>query len=371
MHATATEKRPTATMRVDLFDFELPEELIALRPARPRDSARLLHVPQAGGFDDRIVRDAPGLFRSGDVLVFNDTRVIPARLNGVRVREESSVSVEATLLKRLSPSSWSALAKPGKRLREGDRIRFGSLDDRACLLGALDATVAAKGEDGEITLAFDLAGPDLDAAIAAAGAMPLPPYIAAKRAPDEEDHQDYQTVYADREGAVAAPTAGLHFTDALFAALDEAGVERAYLTLHVGAGTFLPMKVEDTDDHAMHSEWREISAATAETINRAKREGRRVIAVGTTALRSLESAANEDGTLRAEAGGTDIFITPGYRFRIVDGLWTNFHLPRSTLFMLVSAFAGLKRMQAVYAHAIANGYRFYSYGDASLLWRAQ
>lgn len=359
-------------MRVDLFDFELPEELIALRPARPRDSARLLHVPASGGaFENLAVRDAPGLFREGDLLVFNDTRVIPARLSGARVRDESSVSVEATLLKRLTQSSWSALAKPGKRLREGDRIRFGAMDDRACLLGALNATVAAKGEDGEITLAFDLAGPDLDAAIAAAGAMPLPPYIAAKRAPDEEDNQDYQTLYADREGAVAAPTAGLHFTDALFAALDKAGVERAYLTLHVGAGTFLPMKVDDTDDHAMHSEWREISTATAEQINRAKREGRRVIAVGTTALRSLESAANEDGTLRPETGGTDIFITPGYRFRIVDGLWTNFHLPRSTLFMLVSAFAGLERMQAVYAHAIANGYRFYSYGDASLLWRAQ
>lgn len=357
-------------MRVDLFDFDLPEELIALRPARPRDSARLLHVPAGGTFEDRVVRDAPWLFRAGDLLVFNDTRVIPARLSGVRVREESSVAVEATLIERASPSTWIALAKPGKRLREGDRIRFGTLDDRACLLGALDATVRAKGDDGEITLSFDLAGPDLDAAIAAAGVMPLPPYIAAKRAPDAEDERDYQTIYAAKDGAVAAPTAGLHFTDELFARLQAAGVERTHVTLHVGAGTFLPVKADDTEAHAMHSEWREISAATADAINRAKAEGRRVIAVGTTALRSLESLADEDGRVRAETGDTDIFITPGYRFRVVDGLWTNFHLPRSTLFMLVSAFAGVERMKAAYAHAIGQCYRFYSYGDASLLWRA-
>ena len=358
-------------MRVDLFDFELPEELIALRPARPRDSARLLHVRADGVFEDRVVRDAPDLFKHGDLLVFNDTRVIPARLAGVRVREESSVAVEATLLRRLTPSSWGALAKPGKRLREGDRIRFGALDERACLLGALDATVKARGEEGEITLAFDLAGPDLDAAIAAAGAMPLPPYIAGKRAPDEEDFRDYQTVYAVKEGAVAAPTAGLHFTDQLLTRLAAAGVEHAHVTLHVGAGTFLPVKADDTDAHKMHGEWREISATAAEAINRAKTEGRRVIAVGTTALRSLESAVEETGRVRAQAGDTDIFITPGYRFRVVDGLWTNFHLPRSTLFMLVSAFAGLDRVQAAYAHAIAQRYRFYSYGDASLLWRPQ
>jgi S-adenosylmethionine:tRNA ribosyltransferase-isomerase len=356
-------------MRVDLFDFELPEELIALRPARPRDSARLLHVGADGAFEDRIVRDAPALFRAGDLLVCNDTRVIPARLNGVRVREDSSVAVEATLIERLSPSKWVALAKPGKRLREGDRIRFGSMDDRACLLGALDATVSAKGEDGAITLSFELAGPDLDAAIAAAGAMPLPPYIAGKRVPDEADMSDYQTVYAAKGGAVAAPTAGLHFTDELLAALAAKGVQSARVTLHVGAGTFLPVKAEDTAAHVMHSEWREISQETAEAINRAKAEGRRVIAVGTTALRSLESAAGDDGKIHAVSGGTDIFITPGYRFRVVDGLWTNFHLPRSTLFMLVSAFAGLERMQAAYAHAISQHYRFYSYGDASLLWR--
>jgi S-adenosylmethionine:tRNA ribosyltransferase-isomerase len=358
-------------MRVDLFDFELPENLIALRPARPRDSARLLHVPAGSGFEDIVVRDAPSLFRPGDLLVFNDTRVIPARLSGVRVRDESSVAVEATLIERVSASSWVALAKPGKRLREGDHIRFGTLDDRACLLGALDAKVSVKGEDGAVTLAFDLAGPDLDAAIAAAGAMPLPPYIAGRRAPDDDDMSDYQTVYAAKDGAVAAPTAGLHFTEELLRHLADAGVESARVTLHVGAGTFLPVKVDDTDTHRMHSEWREISAAAAEAINRAKAEGRRVIAVGTTALRSLESGADERGRVSAQSGGTDIFITPGYRFRVVDGLWTNFHLPRSTLFMLVSAFAGLERMKAAYAHAIAHRYRFYSYGDASLLWRAE
>ncbi len=358
-------------MRVDLFDFELPEELIALRPARPRDSARLLHVPAEGAFEDRIVRDAPMLFRPGDLLVFNDTRVIPARLNGVRVREESSVSIEATLIERTSSSTWIALAKPGKRLREGDRIRFGAQDDRACLLGALDATVQAKGEDGAITLAFDLSGPDLDAAIAAAGAMPLPPYIASRRAPDEEDMSDYQTFYAREDGAVAAPTAGLHFTPELFERFIERGLACMRVTLHVGAGTFLPMKADDTDDHVMHSEWRSIPEGVAAEINRAKADGRRVIAIGTTALRTLESSADDEGIVHPVAGPTDIFITPGYRFRVVDGLWTNFHLPKSTLFMLVSAFAGLDRMQAVYAHAIADQYRFYSYGDASLLWRAQ
>ncbi|HET9230094.1 MAG TPA: S-adenosylmethionine:tRNA ribosyltransferase-isomerase, partial [Vitreimonas sp.] len=282
-------------MRVDLFDFELPEELIALRPARPRDGARLLHVRADGVFEDRIVRDAPTLFRQGDVLVFNDTRVIPARLSGVRAREDSSVSVEATLLRRASPSRWTALAKPGKRLREGDRIRFGTIDERACLLGTLDATVAAKGEEGEITLAFDLSGPDLDTAIAAAGAMPLPPYIAAKRAPDEQDFDDYQTFYAQEKGAVAAPTAGLHFTPELFERLTEAGLWCMRVTLHVGAGTFLPVKAEDTAEHVMHSEWRSIPEGVAFEINRAKADGRRVIAVGTTALRTLESSADEDG----------------------------------------------------------------------------
>ncbi|MET0183035.1 MAG: tRNA preQ1(34) S-adenosylmethionine ribosyltransferase-isomerase QueA [Caulobacterales bacterium] len=358
-------------MRVDAFDFDLPEARIALYPARPRESARLLVVPMRGPFEDRIVRDAPSLFRAGDLLVFNDTRVIRARLNGQRDRDGLIVPVEATLHKRLSLSRWTAFMKPGKRLKEGDRVRFGETQERACLIGTLDATILKKGEGGEVTLAFDLAGTDLDAAIAACGHMPLPPYIAAKRAEAESDERDYQTVFAAKDGAVAAPTAGLHFTDELLARFAEAGVQTARVTLHVGAGTFLPVKADDTDAHAMHSEWREIPAETADAVNRAKAGGRRVIAIGTTALRSLESAADESGKLRAESGDTSIFITPGYRFKIADGLWTNFHLPRSTLFMLVSAFAGLERMQAAYAHAIAQAYRFYSYGDASLLWRAE
>ena len=351
-------------MRVDLFDFELPEELIALRPARPRDSARLLHVGADGAIEDRRVADAPALFRRGDLLVFNDTRVIPAALKAVRPSRDPqgpAVRVALNLLAREGADLWRALAKPGKRLKPGDGLFFGE---------GLFATIESKSADGELLLRFDRAGAALDAAIALIGAPPLPPYIAGKRAPDEADRVDYQTIFADKDGAVAAPTAGLHFTDALLAQLDDAGVERAFVTLHVGAGTFLPVKAEDTAGHVMHAEWREIPAAAAEAINRAKSEGRRVIAVGTTALRSLESAAGEDGRVRAETGDTAIFITPGYRFRVVDGLWTNFHLPRSTLFMLVSAFAGLDRMKAAYAHAIARGYRFYSYGDASLLWRA-
>lgn len=351
-------------MRVDLFDFELPEELIALRPARPRDSARLLHVPVAGGFDDRIVREGPSLFRPGDVLVFNDTRVIPAALKAVRPSREPQgpvVRVTLNLIERVSDDTWRALARPGKRLKQGDGLFF---DD------GLFASIIGKGEDGVVTLRFDRAGGELDAAIAKIGAAPLPPYIAGKREADEQDAADYQTVYAARDGSVAAPTAGLHFTDDLLRRLDEAGVVRTHVTLHVGAGTFLPVKSEDTAAHVMHGEWREIPPRTAGLINAARSEGRRVIAIGTTALRSLESAVNEDGTLRAETGATDIFITPGYRFRIVDGLWTNFHLPRSTLFMLVAAFAGLDRMHAAYAHAIMQKYRFYSYGDASLLWRS-
>jgi S-adenosylmethionine:tRNA ribosyltransferase-isomerase len=356
-------------MRVDLFDFDLPEDLIALRPARPRDSARLLHMRANGVFEDRVVRDAPELFRPGDVLVFNDTRVIPARLSGVRVRDETSVAVEATLLKRLSPSRWTAFAKPGKRLREGDRIRFGEMDDRACLLGALDATVAAKGEEGEITLAFDLAGPDLDAAIAAAGAMPLPPYIASKRAPDEQDMSDYQTFYAQEDGAVAAPTAGLHFTRELFEQLTDRGVWCMRVTLHVGAGTFLPVKADDTADHRMHPEGGTVSRETADAVNAVRAAGGRVVAVGSTSLRLLESATDDAGVVRPFSGETSLFITPGYRFRAVDVMMTNFHLPRSTLFMLVSAFCGLDRMKRAYAHAIAAGYRFYSYGDACLMFR--
>ncbi|MGE0044247.1 MAG: tRNA preQ1(34) S-adenosylmethionine ribosyltransferase-isomerase QueA [Hyphomonadaceae bacterium] len=356
-------------MRVDLFDFELPEELIALRPAKPRESARLLLAGIAGPIEDRIIADAPSLFRAGDLLVLNDTRVIRARLKGARTRDESAVAVEATLHQRLSPSRWSAFAKPGKRLKEGDVIQFGAPADRACTLASLSAHISRKGEEGEIELEFELAGADLDLAIDALGEMPLPPYIASRRAEDEEDAHDYQTIYAAKDGAVAAPTAGLHFTEALLARLVEAGVERAFVTLHVGAGTFLPVKSKDTSAHRMHSEWRSVDEETAARINRARAEGRRVIAIGTTALRTLESSADEDGRVRAETGPTDIFITPGYRFRAVDGLWTNFHLPRSTLFMLISAFIGLERAHVAYRHAIEARYRFYSYGDACLFWR--
>ena len=357
-------------MQLADFDFDLPEDRIALRPATPRDAARLLVVTPDAPLRDLTVRDLPGELRAGDVLVLNDTRVIPARLKGVRHRGESQVAVEATLHRRLAPSRWTAFMRPGKRLVEGDRVVFGAAADRACFLGALDATVTGKGEGGEVTLSFDLAGPDLDAAIAERGAMPLPPYIAAKRAEDEQDRRDYQTVYAEEDGSVAAPTAGLHFTPELFARLAQAGVETAFVTLHVGAGTFLPVKTEAVAEHPMHPEWGEVEAATAERLNAARARGGRIVCVGTTSLRLLESATGEDGAIRAFAGETAIFITPGYRFRAADGLMTNFHLPKSTLFMLVSAFAGLEAMRAAYRHAIASGYRFYSYGDAGLLWRA-
>ena len=357
-------------MRLAEFDFYLPEDRIALRPASPRDSARLLVVAADGALADRRVSDLPGLLSPGDALVFNDTRVIPARLRGVRHRDEGAVAVEATLLKRLSPSRWSAFAKPGRRLRPGDRIVFGEAPDRACFLGALDATVAEKDDAGEVTLAFDLAGPDLDMAIAERGAMPLPPYIAARRREDEQDRADYQTVYARQDGSVAAPTAGLHFTPQLLTALTARGVSQHFVTLHVGAGTFLPVKTEDVAEHRMHPEFGEVSAKTADALNAVRAGGGRIVAVGTTALRLLESAADETGRVRPFAGETAIFITPGYQFRTADALMTNFHLPRSTLFMLVSAFSGLVAMRAAYEHAVAEGYRFYSYGDASLLWRA-
>nr|MEA2799641.1 S-adenosylmethionine:tRNA ribosyltransferase-isomerase [Phenylobacterium sp.] len=357
-------------MQLADFDFDLPEDRIALRPAIPRDAARLLVVAPDAPLRDLTVRDLPGELRAGDVLVLNDTRVIPARLKGVRHRGESRVAVEATLHRRLAPSRWTAFMRPGKRLAEGDRVVFGEAADRACFLGALDATVTGKGEGGEVTLSFDLAGPDLDAAIAERGAMPLPPYIAAKRAEDEQDRRDYQTVYAEEDGSVAAPTAGLHFTPDLFARLAQAGVETAFVTLHVGAGTFLPVKAETVADHRMHPEWGQVDTATADRLNAARAGGGRIVCVGTTSLRLLESAAGEDGAIRAFEGETAIFITPGYRFRAADGLMTNFHLPKSTLFMLVSAFAGLEAMRAAYRHAIATGYRFYSYGDAGLLWRA-
>jgi S-adenosylmethionine:tRNA ribosyltransferase-isomerase len=358
-------------MRVDLFDFDLPEECIALRPATPRDAARLLVVRPGEGLADRVVRDLPGLLRPGDTLVLNDTKVIPARLTGERIRDGSVAHVEATLTRRTAPARWEALARPAKRLAIGDRIRFGAVaseaGDHACLLAGLDATVVDRGEAGETLLSFDLAGPALDEALAAVGVMPLPPYIATRRPPDDADRRDYQTIYAREDGAVAAPTAGLHFTDTLFRHLDERGVDRAMVTLHVGAGTFLPVKAEETEDHAMHAESGTVTAATATALNAARAAGGRIVAVGTTSLRLLESAADADGTIRPFAGDTSIFITPGYRFKAVDLLMTNFHLPRSTLFMLVAAFSGRETMLAAYRHAIGAGYRFYSYGDACLL----
>jgi len=357
-------------MKLADFDFHLPEDRIALRPASPRDSARLLLVEPGAPLRDLRVRDLPGLLRAGDVLVMNDTRVIPARLKGERLRGESRVAVEATLHRQLSGHVWTAFMRPGKRLAAGDRVVFGEASDRACLLGSLEATVREKGEGGEVTLAFDLAGPDLMAAIAERGVMPLPPYIAAKRPEDARDRDDYQTVYAAEDGSVAAPTAGLHFTPELLATLEGMGVGLERVTLHVGAGTFLPVKTEELVHHRMHPEWGEVDAGTVERLNAARAAGGRIVCVGTTSLRLLESAAGEDGALQPFLGETAIFITPGYRFRAVDGLMTNFHLPKSTLFVLVSAFAGVAAMRAAYEHAIADGYRFYSYGDASLLWRA-
>ena len=358
-------------MRVDLFDFELPPERIALRPVSPRDAARMLvvHPGDAPELTDAHVFDLPALLRPGDALVVNDTRVVPARLDGIRRRTSSQgegVRVEAMLHKRVAPDAWLALARPGKRLAPGDRIAFGG-EGNTCLLGSLDATVEEKGEGGEVTLRFDLSGAALDEAVAAVGHIPLPPYIAAKRPDDEQDRADYQTMFAAYEGSVAAPTAGLHFTPELIHRLEERGVETHRVTLHVGAGTFLPVKADDTTDHRMHAEWGEVSAATAEALNAVKARGGRVVTVGTTATRLIESAASDAGRLAAWRGETDIFITPGYRFRFIDGMLTNFHLPRSTLVMLVAAFIGHESQKRAYTHAIANGYRFYSYGDACLL----
>ncbi len=339
-------------MRVDLFDFELPAERIALRPSVPRDSARLLLVG-AERLADHVVRDLPGLLRPGDMLVFNDTRVIPAQLEGQR----GEARIGATLHKREGPREWRAFVRNAKRVRDGDRIEFGD---------SVAATASDRGEDGSLLLRFEGEEP-LELLIERAGRMPLPPYIAGKRAADERDASDYQTMFAREKGAVAAPTAALHFTSELMDRLQAAGITSETLTLHVGAGTFLPVKAEDTDEHRMHAEWGRISPASAERINAVRASGGRVIAVGTTVLRLLESAADEAGRVQPFEGDTSIFITPGYRFRAIDGLLTNFHLPRSTLFMLVSALMGRERMQAAYAHAIASGYRFYSYGDASLL----
>ncbi len=410
-------------MKTADFDFHLPDDHIALRPVEPRDSARLL-VVRDRDLQDRIVRDLPDFLRPGDALVFNDTRVIPARLAGVRQRvgpegETLTVAVEATLHHRDAPDVWSAFMKPGKRIKPGDRVRFTAplplegegvggwgggtrapmalhrsvgvsqtnddhpaftppnppprgegFHDQACLLGCLDATVEAKGDDGLVTLRFDLSGPFLDEAIRDVGVMPLPPYIAAKRAEDDRDRSDYQTMFAHWDGSVAAPTAGLHFTPALMDAIRARGVSTHAVTLHVGAGTFLPVKADDTADHRMHSEWGEVSAAVAAALNAVRAAGGRIVCVGTTSLRLLESATTSEGDVRPFHGDTAIFITPGYSFRAADVLMTNFHLPKSTLFMLVSAFAGLDAMRAAYAHAIADGYRFYSYGDGSLLFRA-
>jgi S-adenosylmethionine:tRNA ribosyltransferase-isomerase len=339
-------------MRVDLFDFELPPERIALRPASPRDSARMLVVgPER--MEDRGVSELPGLLRAGDVLVFNDTRVIPAQLEGRR----GEARIGATLHKREGPRAWRAFVRNAKRVRAGERIDFGS---------GVAAVASDKAADGSILLTFEGDEP-VELLLERAGRMPLPPYIAGKRAADARDADDYQTMFAREKGAVAAPTAALHFTPALVAALGAAGVGSETLTLHVGAGTFLPVKAEDTTEHVMHAEWGRIDAEAAARLNAVRAAGGRVIAVGTTSLRLLESAAGEDKRIGAFEGDTSIFITPGYRFRAIDGLLTNFHLPKSTLFMLVSALMGLERMQAAYAHAIAEGYRFYSYGDASLL----
>jgi S-adenosylmethionine:tRNA ribosyltransferase-isomerase len=355
-------------MRTDLFDFELPTDNIALRPATPRDSARMLVVEPGGVLLDRVVSDLAGALEPGDQLVVNDTKVISAQLKGRRIGRETEPKIDATLIKRLDGSRWQALVKPAKKLAPGDVVRFGN-EGKVCLLGHLDAQVESKGEDGAVTLSFSFHGPALDSAIADLGSPPLPPYIASKRTPDERDLADYQTMFAANEGAVAAPTAGLHFTSELEAALRQRGIGIQRITLHVGAGTFLPVKVDDTSEHRMHAEWGTISAEVANALNAARKRGNRVVAVGTTSLRLLESAASVTGEIAPFSGETAIFITPGYRFRAVDVLLTNFHLPRSTLFMLVSAFSGLETMQRAYAHAIASGYRFYSYGDACLLFR--
>jgi S-adenosylmethionine:tRNA ribosyltransferase-isomerase len=355
-------------MRVSDFDFELPEDRIALRPASPRESARLLLVDPKSGLRDLTVGDLPGLLQAGDALVFNDTRVIPARLFGVRFRAGLEVAVEAILHHRKGPAVWTAFMRPGKRMKPGDRIVFAGRQGGGA--APVEAEVVAKDDSGEITLAFDLSGVALDLAVAAVGEMPLPPYIAAKRPEDAQDRLDYQTVYAREDGSVAAPTAGLHFTPALLEAVAARGVSRHFVTLHVGAGTFLPVKTEVVAEHRMHAEYGVVSPETAGALNQVRAAGGRILCVGTTSLRLLESAADAQGVIHAFADDTAIFITPGYRFRAVDGLMTNFHLPRSTLFMLVSAFAGQGVMRGAYDHAIETGYRFYSYGDSSLLLRA-
>lgn len=356
-------------MRVDLFDFELPSESIALRPARPRDAARMLVVrPESGEeLGDANVCDLPSFLEPGDALVFNDTKVIPAQLEGTRTRGDAIAGVSATLHLKSGSDRWWAFARPAKKIVQGDRVRFGT-QGTTCLAGTLDATVAEKGDAGEVLLVFDLSGPALEDAIASVGHIPLPPYIAAKRGEDALDRQDYQTIFADKKGAVAAPTAGLHFTPALLESLEKRGIEQHRVTLHVGAGTFLPVKSDVTEDHKMHAEYGEVSKETAIGLNAVRERGNKIVSVGTTSLRILESASQGPEGLTPFAGETSIFITPGYRFRTIDALMTNFHLPRSTLFMLVAAFSGLETMHRAYDHAIAGGYRFYSYGDSSLLF---
>jgi S-adenosylmethionine:tRNA ribosyltransferase-isomerase len=339
-------------MRVDLFDFDLPPDRIALRPARPRDAARMLLV-EGDRLSDRRVLDLPEILRSGDVLIFNDTRVIPAQLEGKR----GGARIGATLHKRESLREWWAFIRNAKRVRDGDVIEFSA---------GVKASAVSRDEEGAVLLHFHGDEP-VEILLERAGQMPLPPYIAGKRATDEADQLDYQTMFAKVSGAVAAPTAALHFTDRLIASLDRRGIQRETLTLHVGAGTFLPVKAEDTGSHRMHSEWGRIDQPTADRLNAARAAGGRLIAVGTTSLRLIESAADEQGRIRPFEGDTAIFITPGYRFKAVDGLMTNFHLPKSTLFMLVSSLMGLDVMKSAYAHAIEQGYRFYSYGDSSLL----
>ena len=370
-------------MRTDDFDFALPEDRIALRPAAPRDAAKLLVVRPGAAVEreDRGIGDLPSLLRSGDALVVNDTKVMPANLHGRRLGrglggvggdDDREPAIAATLIKRLDGSRWRALVRPAKRLKPGDVVRFGA-EGRVCFLEQLDATVEAKGEGGEggeVTFSFAFHGAALDDALAERGDMPLPPYIGSRRTVDERDRTDYQTMFAHTEGSVAAPTAGLHFTENLVRALRERGVTLHRVTLHVGPGTFLPVKADDTSGHHMHPEWGAVSAETAAALNATRRAGGRIVAVGSTSLRLIESAAAEDGTLAAYSGETALFITPGYRFRAVDAMLTNFHLPRSTLFMLVAAFCGLDVMRRAYAHAIEHGYRFYSYGDACLLFRA-
>jgi S-adenosylmethionine:tRNA ribosyltransferase-isomerase len=359
-------------MRVDLFDFDLPPERIALRPAEPRDAARLLVVRPHGSprFEDRAVHDLPDQLAPGDVLAVNDTRVIRAGLYGVRVRGKTSARVEVTLIRRESEASWRAFVRPAKKLKRGEVIRFAAANGMVSSAETLDAEVVSKGDEGDVLLKFVVSAEKLDKTIEQIGQMPLPPYISSRRPADRRDTQDYQTLFAQKPGAVAAPTASLHFTPRLVAALAARGVLIQRVTLHVGPGTFSPVKAKDTVDHTMHAEWGEVSQAAADALNNARAFGGRIVAAGTTSLRILESAAGPDGTFAAFAGETSIFITPGYKFKAADVLLTNFHLPRSTLFMLAAAFSGLKTIRAAYAHAIAENYRFYSYGDACLLFPA-